>query len=74
MERWSCFLYIIPYLLLWCDNADQLALKAPPSNSLLSVVFEMLYQKASHDAYGMASAFTVEESVMLKLLMIGKFQ
>ena len=34
-------------------------------------MFEMLYCKASHDAYSMASAFAVEESLML---MIGKFQ
>ena len=37
-------------------------------------MFEMLYGKASHDAYGMASAFAVEESVMLRMLTIGKFQ
>ena len=34
-------------------------------------MFEMLYWKASHDAYGVASSFAVEESLMLK---IGKFQ
>ena len=34
----SCFLCTITYLLLWCDNAVGLALKAPPSHSLLSVM------------------------------------
>ena len=34
----SCFLSTIPYLLVWCDNAVGLALKAPPSHSLLSVM------------------------------------
>ena len=34
----SSFLCTIPYLLLWCDNVHQLALKAPPSHSLLSVM------------------------------------
>ena len=34
----SYFPCTIPYLLLWCDNAVGLALKAPPSHSLLSVM------------------------------------
>ena len=49
------FLCTIPITLV-CDNAVGLALEAPPSHSLLSVMFEMLYEKALHDAYGITSA------------------